>query len=103
MNTRHVKYLVIGGGIAGVSGAEAIRSQDATGAIAISAAEPHLPYSRVLLPAYLKGKIPRERLFLGSLAVAVLAFGLWPAPLFDVMHPSIQNLYEHMMHSKVLP
>ena len=53
--------------------------------------------------AELQDLTPRERLILGLLAVAVLAFGLWPAPLFDVMHASVQNLYEHMMHSKVLP
>ncbi|MBI3631153.1 MAG: FAD-dependent oxidoreductase [Candidatus Sungbacteria bacterium] len=57
------RYLIIGGGIAGLSAAEAIRAHDAARSIAIVCAEPHLPYSRVLLPSYLKKRIGRERLF----------------------------------------
>ena len=56
-------YLIIGGGIAGLTAAETIRKNDA-GSIAIVGEELHLPYSRVLLPHYLKGKIDREKLFL---------------------------------------
>jgi NADH-quinone oxidoreductase subunit M len=43
----------------------------------------------------------REFAFLAILAVAVLAFGLWPAPIFDLMHPTMDNLFEHMSMSKV--
>ncbi len=57
-------YLVIGGGIAGVSAAETIREHDADCTIAVLSDEPHILYSRVLLPSYLKGGIPRERVFL---------------------------------------
>ncbi len=57
-------YLIIGGGIAGVTAAETIRARDPRGSIAIVGDEPHILYSRVLLPAYLKGKIRREQLFL---------------------------------------
>ena len=57
-------YLIIGGGIAGVTAAETIRTRDQVGRIAIISSERHLLYSRVLLPSYLKGKIPRERVFL---------------------------------------
>lgn len=64
MSARHVEYLIIGGGIAGVAAAEAIRSRDSGGSVVILSAEPHLLYSRVLLPSFLKGRIPRERLFL---------------------------------------
>ena len=38
----------------------------------------------------------RERWILGALAVAVLWLGLWPAPLLEVMEPSVQNLLEHV-------
>ena len=38
----------------------------------------------------------RETWILGILAVAVLALGLWPAPLLEVMEPSLQNLLEHV-------
>lgn len=57
-------YLIIGGGIAGVSAAEAIRGLDAKSSIGIISDEPHVLYSRVLIPAYLKKNIPREKLFL---------------------------------------
>lgn len=61
---RSYDYLIIGGGIAGVTAAETIRGEDARAAIGILSDEPHVLYSRVLLPSYLKNKIPRERLFL---------------------------------------
>lgn len=57
-------YVIIGSGIAGVSAAEAIREHDHTGTIAIISDEPHILYSRVLLPSLLKKKIARERVFL---------------------------------------
>jgi NADH-quinone oxidoreductase subunit M len=43
----------------------------------------------------------REFIVLGTLAVAVLWLGLWPAPLTDVMHPTVQNLLEHISKSKL--
>ncbi len=43
----------------------------------------------------------REYLMLGALAIAVLWLGLWPAPLVDVMHPTVQNLLEHISKSKL--
>jgi NTE family protein len=58
------EYLIIGGGIAGVTAAETIRERDPAGSIAILSDEQHLPYSRVLLPSYLKRRIKREQLFL---------------------------------------
>ena len=43
----------------------------------------------------------REFLILGLLAIAVLALGLWPDPLVDVMHPTINNLLQHISASKL--
>nr|VFJ52387.1 MAG: NADH dehydrogenase subunit M [Candidatus Kentron sp. DK] len=43
----------------------------------------------------------REFLILAALAVTVLFFGLWPAPLLEVMGPSIEHLVEHIAVSKV--
>ncbi|MDJ0777087.1 MAG: NADH-quinone oxidoreductase subunit M [Gammaproteobacteria bacterium] len=43
----------------------------------------------------------REFLFLAILAIAVLALGLWPAPLVDVMHPTIDNLLNHIAVPKI--
>lgn len=62
------KYLIIGGGIAGVTAAETIRQHDVRGSIAIISDEPHLLYSRVLLPSYIKKRISREKVFLRTLS-----------------------------------
>jgi NADH-quinone oxidoreductase subunit M len=43
----------------------------------------------------------REFLFLAILAIAVLALGLWPDPLVKVMHPTIDNLLNHIAISKI--
>ncbi|VAW97709.1 NADH-ubiquinone oxidoreductase chain M [hydrothermal vent metagenome] len=51
--------------------------------------------------AALKDVNKREFFVLGVLAVAVLALGLWPAPLLDVMHATVDHLIEQVMHSKL--
>jgi NADH-quinone oxidoreductase subunit M len=43
----------------------------------------------------------REFIVLGVLAVAVLALGLWPAPLLDVMRPTLEQLLQHALTSKL--
>jgi NADH-quinone oxidoreductase subunit M len=43
----------------------------------------------------------REALYLGILAVAVLAMGLWPAPFLDVMHTSVDHLLQQVSVSKL--
>jgi len=43
----------------------------------------------------------REFVILASLAGAVLLFGLWPAPLLEVMHASVDNLLAHLSVSKL--
>jgi NADH-quinone oxidoreductase subunit M len=42
----------------------------------------------------------RETFFLAVLAIAVLVFGIWPAPIFDMMHPSIESLFNHITQTK---
>ncbi|UCE88976.1 MAG: NADH-quinone oxidoreductase subunit M, partial [Pseudomonadota bacterium] len=44
---------------------------------------------------------PREFLFLAVLAVMVLGFGVWPAPLVEVTDASVSHLIEQMMRSKL--
>jgi NADH-quinone oxidoreductase subunit M len=44
---------------------------------------------------------PREAIVLGSLAVAVLIVGLWPAPLLKVMEPSIHHLVSQAVATKL--
>jgi NADH-quinone oxidoreductase subunit M len=51
--------------------------------------------------AELKDIDGREFLILAVLAVAVLAMGLYPLPVTDVMHVSVNNLLEHVAHSKL--
>ena len=51
--------------------------------------------------AQLKDVNGREFLVLGLLAVAVLALGLWPAPLLEVMRPTIEQLVQQMMVTKL--
>lgn len=63
-NMTKYDYLIIGGGITGVIAAETIREKKPTAAIGIVSDEPHMIYSRVLLPSFLKKKISREQLFL---------------------------------------
>jgi len=43
----------------------------------------------------------RELLVLGTLAVAVLVLGLWPAPLLNVMHASVQHLLQQVVATKL--
>ena len=43
----------------------------------------------------------RETAILTSLAVLVLVLGLWPAPLLDMMHASVQHLVEQVAQSKL--
>lgn len=49
----------------------------------------------------LKDVNQREFLILAVLAIAVLVLGLWPDPLVEVMHPTINNLLQHISVSKL--
>lgn len=60
-----VPYVIIGGGLAGVAAADAIRRRDKTGRLILVCAEPHPPYDRVPLSKdYLLGNIERQQVFL---------------------------------------
>ncbi|CAB1274595.1 NADH-quinone oxidoreductase subunit M [Candidatus Nitrosacidococcus tergens] len=52
--------------------------------------------------AALKDLSTREFLILGSLAVAVLFLGIWPQPLLEVMHTSIDHLLSQITVSKLI-
>lgn len=60
------EYLILGGGIAGWTAAETLRKLLPNAEIGLVSEEHHTLYSRVLLPHYIKGKVPRERVFLRS-------------------------------------
>ena len=51
--------------------------------------------------ASLKDLNPREFLVLAALAVAVLLVGVWPAPLLEVMRPTLELLVQQLMISKL--
>jgi NADH-quinone oxidoreductase subunit M len=52
--------------------------------------------------AELKDINGREAFILFLLAVVVLTFGIWPAPIFEVMHVTVEQLIEHVLQSKIL-
>ncbi|MBL4620938.1 MAG: NADH-quinone oxidoreductase subunit M [Immundisolibacteraceae bacterium] len=65
-------------------------------------------YRRVIFGAIANDKVAaltdingREKLVLVTLAVAVLALGLMPNPLFDVMHASVDALLDHVSQGKL--
>jgi NADH-quinone oxidoreductase subunit M len=45
----------------------------------------------------------REFLLLGVLAVFVLLLGVWPAPLLEVMGPTLDHLLQQISISKLVP
>ncbi len=64
MNHSHVKYLLIGGGLASASAAEAIRKHDPQGRLALIGQEVFRPYHRPpLSKEYLRGQKPQAELF----------------------------------------
>lgn len=56
------RYIVIGGGIAGVSAAEAIHEVDSEGEIHLICKEAELPYFRMNLTRYMAGEIDESKL-----------------------------------------
>jgi len=50
---------------------------------------------------YLKDINSRETFILSMLVIVVLVFGIYPAPLFDAMHPTLEHLFGQMLQSKV--
>ena len=51
--------------------------------------------------AELKDINSRETLILFLLAITVITFGVWPAPVFDVMHATVEQLINHVSLSKI--
>lgn len=58
-----VDFLIIGGGIAGTTAAEEIRSKNQNASITIITEEPERLYSRVRIPHFLRNESPLEKLF----------------------------------------
>jgi len=49
----------------------------------------------------LKDLNSREFFIMATLAIAVLVLGLWPAPVVDVMHATVENFLQHIKISKL--
>ena len=61
----HIPYVIIGGGLAAVAAADAIRRRDKAGRLLLISAETHPPYDRVpLSKEFLLGTMEREDIFL---------------------------------------
>jgi 3-phenylpropionate/trans-cinnamate dioxygenase ferredoxin reductase subunit len=61
----HASYVIVGGGLAAVAAADAIRRRDKEGRIVVISNEPHAPYDRVPLSKdYLLGNMERDDIFL---------------------------------------
>lgn len=63
MNSKQRSYVVIGNGIAGITAAEILRSEDATSSISIVADDPFPAYYRPALKDFLGGRLPEEKLW----------------------------------------
>ncbi|MDO5702120.1 MAG: FAD-dependent oxidoreductase [Lachnospiraceae bacterium] len=61
-NNTNLKYLILGGGIAGLEAAKAIRARDKTGGITILSEENHLPYNRPMLTKALLSDLTEEQM-----------------------------------------
>ncbi len=59
-----MQIVIIGNSAAGLSALEAFRKEDKTSLVTIVTAEGERPYSRVLLPYYLRGKVSFDNLFI---------------------------------------
>lgn len=62
------RFVIVGGGIAALSAAQAIRERNKTASITMVTDEPVLPYYRPMLSAYLSEDLSAERLFVHNLA-----------------------------------
>jgi hypothetical protein len=64
MSVLHVKYLLVGGGVASSAAAAAIRELDTEGDLLLVGQEINRPYRRPpLCREFLRGQMPREELF----------------------------------------
>jgi len=61
---RNVDFLIIGGGVAGTSAAQTIRSLKPDSSIVILSSENYELYSRILLTKYIRGEVTLEQVFL---------------------------------------
>ena len=61
------RYVIVGNGAAGTTAAETLRKNDSSCCIALIGDEPYPLYNRVALPPYIKGRTPRQKVFLRTI------------------------------------
>lgn len=61
------KYLIIGGGPAGISAAEAIRSKDSQGSVLVVDAEGEPLYSKISFHRFMDGTVGKDKLYLRTI------------------------------------
>ncbi len=66
VNDTEDRFVIIGGGIAALSSAEAIRKRNTTASIMLLSEEADKPYYRPMLSDYLSEDLPEERLYIKS-------------------------------------
>src|SRR5258708_27543770 len=63
MGTEQISYVIIGNGIAGITAAETLRSEDSAAAITVIADDPFPVYYRPALKDYLAGRVREDKLW----------------------------------------
>ncbi len=71
------KVLILGGGIAGYSAAQAIKRTDHHAQVTVITEEPDPTYSACVFAEYIAGEIPRERVFIQGQDQIALAPSEW--------------------------
>jgi len=66
MGTEQISYMIIGNGIAGITAAETLRSEDSAAAITVIADDPFPVYYRPALKDYLAGRVQESKLWARS-------------------------------------
>ncbi len=97
-----MQYVIIGGGIAGVTAAEELRKRDSEASITIVEAEAHRLYSRVLLPHYAEGRVPREKVFLKK-PEWYAAQNIEYLPEMRVVKIDVSNAFVELFDGRELP
>lgn len=59
-----MQIVIIGNSAAGMSALETLRKHDSSASVTVIASEGQRPYSKVLLPYFLRGKVPYDNLFI---------------------------------------
>ncbi|MBO0779020.1 MAG: FAD-dependent oxidoreductase [Ktedonobacteraceae bacterium] len=103
---KHISYLIIGNGIAGVTAAETLRAEDPSATIAVIADDPFPVYYRPALKDYLSGRLREEKLWARPASfyqnhniyfVSDRVVGIQPGQRFVQLQSGKQIGYQHLL------